>query len=146
MLRRDLKNNLFVDYVNSDVDCSFANAAAWNAGRRTIDLWGNNQMVDRFLVNIVVVAHGGAAVFVVQNTMTPANEASWASLVPYRDQHNAGNWAATTAIGRYYAEYRKSLRYVRVSCVSLGGTNVMFGFLTGSSLRNPVDRSTGTAA
>lgn len=142
-MRRDLKNNVFQDYFNSDADCSFASAAAWNAGRRIIDFRAANQYVDRILVNVVVVAAGTTVTFHYQGS---EDRATWVNVVPYRDADAAANWAAITATGHYMAEYRNIQRYGRLCVAAQTGTFVLFAWATGMSKRNPVNRAGITMA
>jgi hypothetical protein len=142
-MRRDPKNNIYINYLNSDADCSFAAASNWNAGRRTIDLRAANQYVDAFLVGFKVLAIGTTVTFKLQQS---ADNSTWTDVIPFKDQHSAANWDAITAAGFYAVEYRDTDRWVRLTAAAQTGTLVGYGFLTGTSQRLPVDRSVWTPA
>ena len=150
-MRRDLKNNLYFNRLNSDADGDFTTAATWNTGRVVCDLMGHPstenpaqyQMVDRFMVYIVVTALTAAKTIVWFMEEAAANsEASFTEIRPFQSQYTIADLSVTST-GVYYAEYRNTKRYVRLSCRSMTATPGLtcYAVLAGTSTRMPVDRS-----
>lgn len=138
-MRRDQKNTVFWKTLNTDVDCSFANIAAWNAGRQAIDLWGGYQLIKSFQMCIYVAAKGTTISLFAEES---SDGTTWTELKPYRDEADTSALTAITAVGHYAAEYRETKRYVRLSASAQTGTFVMYAYLIGSaSDRSPVERS-----
>ena len=136
----NMKNVVFCDVLNTDADFSFANVAAWNTGRKVVDLRNNRQMVDRVMLYINVRTAGTTITFQLQEASTNS-EASFAAKIPFHDQYSAANVTITTTAGLYAAEYRDLKRYLRLSAVSSTGTYVLDAWVVGFSLKNPIDQS-----
>jgi hypothetical protein len=143
-MRRDLmKHTIFCDILNTDVDGSFANAAAWNSGQKVIDLWGNNQMVPNLLVFLKISTYSSPATFYLKES---ADASTYTNAVPYLLAATEYKWKALSATGLYMAEYKGLKRYVKLECDVLAGTNIMYGWVVGTSLRDPIDRTVYTMA